>query len=90
MYIHTHICVSRFYIYGLCIWNESTGCGGSEVKWNWVAKTDRMPYFYVIFRKRALQLVANLRKETYNKASYESAPPCRLKLPEIKRQDKGG
>ena len=31
-----------------------------------VAKTHRMPYLYVIFRKRALQLVALLRKMTCN------------------------
>jgi len=42
-----------------------------------VAKTHTMPSLQVIFRKRATNYRALLRKMTYkDKASYDSTPPC--------------
>jgi len=42
-----------------------------------VAKTHRMPQVEVIFRQRATNCRALLRKMTYeDKASYDSTPPC--------------
>jgi len=54
--------------------------------WYRVVKTHRMLRLHVIFRKRATNYMALLRKMIYkDKASYDSTPPCTYKRDILRR-----